>query len=123
MLTTPNIHEILYALAILNLPFQSIGSEYKYSSNDEDCDKMSVTMKCDNDYGGCIMFIKQIKLEYNIDWQWKLRRKISNNDWMSYKPQMTKIIEKLKINETYQYKQEDGKTYDINISGCQCHIF
>ena len=70
-----------------------------------------------------LCLFKQIKLEYNIDWQWKLRRKISNNNWMSYKPQMTKIIEKLKINETYQYKQEDGKTYDINISGCQCHIF
>ena len=72
-------------MAILDLPFQSIGPQYQYlQNNNGNNDKMSIKIKCNDNYGGCMIFIKQIKLECDVDWQWK----ISSDDWMSFKHEM-----------------------------------
>ena len=54
--------------AILDFPFQSIGAQYEYLQNNDhqDDDKLSVNIKCNNNYGGCIVFIKRIKMEYDV---------------------------------------------------------
>eukprot|EP01084_Bolivina_argentea_P286901 492241_1 len=57
LLTTSNIHEIICALAILDLPFQSNGPIYNYYNNNN----IPLKLVCnDENNGGCIIFVKNI---------------------------------------------------------------